>query len=59
MSVYDYTVLKLKQVDQAKAAIVAAAQDTQKVVLAALGVSVLALLVAVVAVVIARGKRPA
>ena len=49
--------LKLRQLDQAKTAIVAAAHDTQKMVTAALGVSVLALLLAVVAVVFAvRGR---
>jgi hypothetical protein len=51
-------VLRLKQVDQAKAAIVAAAQDTTKMVAAALGVSVLALLLAVVAVIFSvRGRK--
>jgi hypothetical protein len=51
-------VLRLKQVDQAKAAIVAAAADTAKMVTAALAVSVLALLLAVAAVVLAvRGRK--
>ena len=50
--------LHLKQVDQARAAIVAAAQDTTRMVTAALGISVLALLLAVVAVVFAvRGRK--
>ena len=52
--------LKLRQVDQAKAAIISAAGDTQKVVLAALAVSVLSLAIAVIAVILAtRGRVPA
>lgn len=51
--------LKLKQVEQARAAIVTAAGDTQKMIVAALGVSVVALLLAVAAVVLAVRRRAA
>jgi hypothetical protein len=57
--VYDYSVLKLKQLEQAKTAVVGAAQDTQKMVLAALGVALLSLLVAVAAMVMCVRARTA
>ncbi len=52
--------MKLRQVESARVAIVAAAHDTQKLVVAALGVSVLALVLAAFAVVFAvRGRAAA